>query len=58
MYNVKVSGNKFIAYLVMLTKLAFMLVGSKKVLVAAMTLSFGELQLSSISWNCQSLLEF
>ena len=31
MYNVKVSGNKFIAYLVMLTKFAFILVGSGKV---------------------------
>ena len=31
MYNVKVSGNKFIAYLVMLTKFTFILVGSGKV---------------------------
>ena len=31
MYNVKVIGNKFIAYLVMLTKFAFILVGSGKV---------------------------
>ena len=31
MYNVKVSGNKFIAYLVMLPKFVFILVGLGKV---------------------------